>query len=309
MQALSQFLARHATALMLAGVATGLLAQPLAAMVSPFVLYLSMGAMFLSALRIDPRQLKAWAQRTRLMAAVWVWTLLIVPAVVWLALPWLNLPVYMGVGLLLLAATPPIISVGPYCALLGTDAEMLLTVVLPATVISIVTLPLFAALSGVAGLSPGGMLMNLLWVVGISLGGGFALRVWATPERIEQNASAWTLCMVLLMVFIALGVTHGLTAQITQDPALVLQLLALTALFNLAWQWAGWQVFKRLTVQAAMSVSLISGFRNVAVLLGLVLGHVTPDLQLMLVMAQIQLFVLPSVMKFLYLRMGLTPTP
>jgi len=170
-------------------------------------------------------------------------------------------------------------------------------------------LPLFAALSGVAGLSPGGMLMNLLWVVGISLGGGFALRVWATPERIEQNASAWTLCMVLLMVFIALGVTHGLTAQITQDPALVLQLLALTALFNLAWQWAGWQVFKRLTVQAAMSVSLISGFRNVAVLLGLVLGHVTPDLQLMLVMAQIQLFVLPSVMKFFYLRMGLTPTP
>jgi BASS family bile acid:Na+ symporter len=265
--------------------------------------------MFLSALRIDPRQLKAWAQRTRLMAAVWVWTLLIVPAVVWLALPVLNLPVYMGVGLLLLAATPPIISVGPYCALLGTDAEMLLTVVLPATVISIVTLPLFAALSGVAGLSPGGMLMNLLWVVGISLGGGFALRVWATPERIEQNASAWTLCMVLLMVFIALGVTHGLTAQITQDPALVLQLLALTALFNLAWQWAGWQVFKRLTVQAAMSVSLISGFRNVAVLLGLVLGHVTPDLQLMLVMAQIQLFVLPSVMKFFYLRMGLTPTP
>jgi hypothetical protein len=44
-------------------------------------------------------------------------------------------------------------------------------------------------------------------------------------------------------------------------------------------------------------------------LLGLVLGHVTPDLQLMLVMAQIQLFVLPSVMKFFYLRMGLTPTP
>jgi len=224
-------------------------------------------------------------------------------------LPWLNLPVYMGVGLLLLAATPPIISVGPYCALLGTDAEMLLTVVLPATVISIVTLPLFAALSGVAGLSPGGMLMNLLWVVGISLGGGFALRVWATPARIEQNASAWTLCMVLLMVFIALGVTHGLTAQITQDPAQVLQLLALTALFNLAWQWAGWLVFKRLTVQAAMSVSLISGFRNVAVLLGLVLGHVSADLQLMLVMAQIQLFVLPSVMKHFYLRMGLSPTP
>jgi BASS family bile acid:Na+ symporter len=294
MQALSSFLARHATALMLLGVATGLLAQPLAAMVSPFVLYLSMGAMFLSALRIDPRQLRAWAQRTRLMAAVWVWTLLVVPAVVWLALPVLNLPVYMGVGLLLLAATPPIISVGPYCALLGTDAEMLLTMVLPATVISIITLPMFAALSGVAGLSPGGMLINLLWVVGISLGGGFALRVWATPARIEQNASAWTLCMVLLMVFIALGVTHGLT---------------LTALFNLAWQWAGWQVFKRLSVQAAMSISLISGFRNVAVLLGLVLGHVTPDLQLMLVMAQIQLFVLPSVMKFFYLRMGLTPTP
>ena len=172
MQALSSFLARHATALMLLGVATGLLAQPLAAMVSPFVLYLSMGAMFLSALRIDPRQLRAWAQRTRLMAAVWVWTLLVVPAVVWLALPVLNLPVYMGVGLLLLAATPPIISVGPYCALLGTDAEMLLTMVLPATVISIITLPMFAALSGVAGLSPGGMLINLLWVVGISFGGG-----------------------------------------------------------------------------------------------------------------------------------------
>jgi len=294
---------------MLAGVSLGLLLQDLAALVSPYVLYMSMGAMFLSALRIDPRQLRAWAQRTPLMVGVIAWTVVVIPSVVYLLLSVLHLPVYMGVGLLLLAATPPIISVGPYCALLGTDAEMLLTMVLPATVISILTLPFFAALSGVPGLSPGGMLMNLLWVVGISLGGGFALRVWATPARIEQHASAWTLCMVLLMVFIALGVTHGLTAQIVQDPALVLQLLALTALFNLLWQWVGWQVFQRLTVQAAMSISLISGFRNVAVLLGLVLGHVSADLQLMLVMAQIQLFVLPSVMKHFYLRMGLSPTP
>lgn len=309
MQALSQILSRHATALMLMGVLTGLLAQPVAAQLSPHVLYMSMGAMFLSALRIDPRQLRAWAQRTRLLAAVWVWTLLVIPAVVWLALPLLNLPLYMGVGLLLLAATPPIISVGPYCALLGTDAEMLLTMVLPATVISILTLPLFAALSGVPGLSPGHMLLNLLWVVGISLGGGFAVRLWATPARIEQHASAWTLCMVLLMVFIALGVTHGLSAQIAQHPFQVLQLLALTAAFNLAWQWVGWRVFKRLPVVSAMGISLISGFRNVAVLLGLVLGHVGPDLQLMLVMAQIQLFILPSVMKYVYLRMGLSPTP
>lgn len=309
MQALSQILSRHATALMLMGVLTGLLAQPVAAQLSPHVLYMSMGAMFLSALRIDPRQLRAWAQRTRLLAAVWVWTLLVIPAVVWLALPLLNLPLYMGVGLLLLAATPPIISVGPYCALLGTDAEMLLTMVLPATVISILTLPLFAALSGVPGLSPGHMLLNLLWVVGISLGGGFAVRLWATPARIEQHASAWTLCMVLLMVFIALGVTHGLSAQIAQHPFQVLQLLVLTAAFNLAWQWVGWRVFKRLPVVSAMGISLISGFRNVAVLLGLVLGHVGPDLQLMLVMAQIQLFILPSVMKYVYLRMGLSPTP
>jgi BASS family bile acid:Na+ symporter len=309
MRNLSHFLSQHATALMLAGVSLGLLLQDLAALVSPYVLYMSMGAMFLSALRIDPRQLRAWAQRTPLMVGVIAWTVVIIPSVVYLLLSVLHLPVYMGVGLLLLAATPPIISVGPYCALLGTDAEMLLTMVLPATVISILTLPFFAALSGVPGLSPGGMLMNLLWVVGISLGGGFALRVWATPARIEQHASAWTLCMVLLMVFIALGVTHGLTAKIVQDPALVLQLLALTALFNLLWQWVGWQVFQRLTVQAAMSISLISGFRNVAVLLGLVLGHVSADLQLMLVMAQIQLFVLPSVMKHFYLRMGLSPTP
>jgi BASS family bile acid:Na+ symporter len=309
MRNLSHFLSQHATALMLAGVSLGLLLQDLAALVSPYVLYMSMGAMFLSALRIDPRQLRAWAQRTPLMVGVIAWTVVVIPSVVYLLLSVLHLPVYMGVGLLLLAATPPIISVGPYCALLGTDAEMLLTMVLPATVISILTLPFFAALSGVPGLSPGGMLMNLLWVVGISLGGGFALRVWATPARIEQHASAWTLCMVLLMVFIALGVTHGLTAQIVQDPALVLQLLALTALFNLLWQWVGWQVFQRLTVQAAMSISLISGFRNVAVLLGLVLGHVSADLQLMLVMAQIQLFVLPSVMKHFYLRMGLSPTP
>jgi len=309
MRNLSHFLSQHATALMLAGVSLGLLLQDLAALVSPYVLYMSMGAMFLSALRIDPRQLKAWAQRTPLMVGVITWTVVVIPSVVYLLLSVLHLPVYMGVGLLLLAATPPIISVGPYCALLGTDAEMLLTMVLPATVISIFTLPFFAALSGVPGLSPGGMLMNLLWVVGISLGGGFALRVWATPARIEQHASTWTLCMVLLMVFIALGVTHGLSAQIVQDPALVLQLLALTALFNLLWQWVGWQVFKRMPVQAAMSISLISGFRNVAVLLGLVLGHVSADLQLMLVMAQIQLFVLPSVMKHFYLRMGLSPTP
>ena len=57
----------------------------------------------------------------------------------------------------------------------------------------------------------------------------------------------------------------------------------------------------------AGSVALVNGFRNMALLLGLLIGHVDASLQLLLVLGQLQLFLLPSIMRVAYRRLGLVP--
>jgi BASS family bile acid:Na+ symporter len=62
-----------------------------------------------------------------------------------------------------------------------------------------------------------------------------------------------------------------------------------------------------LGARVAGSVALVNGLRNMALLLGLLIGQVDASLQLLLVLGQLQLFLLPSVMRPLYRRLGVAP--
>ena len=154
LQALTRWITGHATLFMSASVVVGLLAQDLARLLSPLVIVASMSAMFLTALRLDRRLLLGWIRRPAVPISIIVFTTLVVPAVV-IALTRIGvLSPSVALACALIAATPPIISVGPYCLFLGTDNELLSLSVLPATAVGIISLPFFASLAGLPGLEP-----------------------------------------------------------------------------------------------------------------------------------------------------------
>lgn len=289
---------------MAASVVVGVLWQELAAAFGPYVLAASIVTMYLTVVRLDVRVLGGWLRRPMLPAAIAVWTLLAVPLLVLSAVRWADAPPALAAALVVIAATPPIMSVGAYCAFLGTAAELLIVAVLPATVLSIVTLPAFAAAIGVAGVTPGGLVLTLLAIVGIALGGAALTRRFISFERIERNAAWLDAAMVLVIIVIGAGVTDGLRAVIAARPSVVFEYFLGTLVLNALLQTLTWCVFAGRGARLAASAALAGGCRNMALLIGVLAGKVEPDVQLLLVMAQVQLFLLPALMRPVYRRFG-----
>lgn len=305
--AVTRRLTRHATLFMAVSVLTGLLVQDLARLLAPLVIFASMGAMFLTALRLDRRLLLGWIRRPLIPVAIVLFTTLVIPAMV-IALTRIGvLSPAAALACALIAATPPIISVGPYCVFLGTDNELLSLSVLPATAVGILTLPFYASLAGLPGLEPARLALELLAVVGTAMGGAVLIRFFVPLERVERHAPVLDLGAVLLMVTVAIGVTDGLASLIMAEPAVVVEAFVVTAVLSLVLQALGWLAFYRLGTRIAGSVALVNGLRNMALLLGLLIGQVDASLQLLLVLGQLQLFLLPSAMRLIYRRLGLAP--
>lgn len=305
--AVTRRLTRHATLFMAVSVLTGLLVQDLARLLAPLVIFASMGAMFLTALRLDRRLLLGWIRRPLIPVAIVLFTTLVIPAMV-IALTRIGvLSPAAALACALIAATPPIISVGPYCVFLGTDNELLSLSVLPATAVGILTLPFYASLAGLPGLEPARLALELLAVVGTAMGGAVLIRFFVPLERVERHAPVLDLGAVVLMVTVAIGVTDGLASLIMAEPAVVVEAFVVTAVLSLVLQALGWLAFYRLGARIAGSVALVNGLRNMALLLGLLIGQVDASLQLLLVLGQLQLFLLPSAMRLIYRRLGLAP--
>lgn len=305
--AITRRLNRHATLFMSVSVLTGLLVQDLARLLAPLVIFASMGAMFLTALRLDRQLLLGWIRRPLIPVSIVLFTTLVIPAMV-IALTRIGtLSPAVALACALIAATPPIISVGPYCVFLGTDNELLSLSVLPATAVGILTLPFYASLAGLPGLEPARLALELLAVVGTAMGGAVLIRLFVPLERVERHAPTLDLGALLFMVTVAIGVTDGLASLIMAEPAVVVEAFVVTAVLSLTLQALGWLAFYRLGARIAGSVALVNGLRNMALLLGLLIGQVDASLQLLLVLGQLQLFLLPSVMRLIYRRLGLAP--
>ena len=305
--ALTRRFTRHATLFMSVSVLTGLLAQDLARLLAPLVIFASMGAMFLTALRLDRRLLLGWIRRPLIPISIVLFTTLVIPAMVIALTRTGALSPSVALACALIAATPPIISVGPYCVFLGTDNELLSLSVLPATAVGILTLPFYASLAGLPGLEPARLALELLAVVGTAMGGAVLIRLFIPLERVEQHAPALDVGALLLMVTVAIGVTDGLASLILAEPAVVVEAFVVTAVLSLVLQALGWLAFYRFGARIGGSVALVNGLRNMALLLGLLIGQVDASLQLLLVLGQLQLFLLPSVMRPIYRRLGVAP--
>ncbi len=299
-------LGRHGTWILAGGLFIGLLLPPLAALLRPALslfIFLLTAASFLS---IDWPALAAHARRPGLLALVLAWSLVAVPVATALACRAIGLPAALAQGLVLWAASPPLISVAAIALLLGLDGALALLLMVAGTFLMPFTLP--PLVLGLIGLKLGigilPLMRNLVLFTGGAALATALLRRLIGVDRLKRHALELSGLNVLMLLLFAIGIMDGVRDLILRQPQQVL-LYAATALgASLALQALSFLAFAFLPRIAALTIGLVGGNNNMAVVWANLGAAATPQLTLFFAAVQLPIYVLPAALKPVYRRLG-----
>ena len=299
-------LGRHGTWFLAIGLFTGLVLPPLATLVRPalnVLIFLLTAAAFLG---IDWAALAAHARRPVVLALVLAWTLVATPVAAALAARGLGLPLPLAQGLVLWAASPPLISVPASALLLGLDGALALILMVSGIFLMPFTLP--PLVLGLIGLKLGIGILPLMEKLTLFIGGAallaMALRRLIGVARLRRHALALSGLNVLILLLFAIGIMSGVGPRLVAEPRQV-ALYALTALAaNLGLQALSFLAFAFLPRLSALTIGLVGGNNNMAVVWATLGAAATPELTLFFAMVQLPVYVLPAALKPVYRRLG-----
>ncbi len=286
---------RQGMLLMAGGAVLGVALPGLAAAMRPSLLWISLAVMALALLRVEPAALAGVVRRPMVAILLLLWLTFAVPVLVWALLspflaadgPWLAAAV-------LIAATPSVMSAAVFAILLGADAALLTVVAIPSNAFAPFWLPFTATLMGVsAQVDPWAMALRLALLVF----GSFALAAIGIRAlgraTIRAKAPAIDTAIVLSVFVSAIPCMDGVGPALVGRPLDFALMLGFVLALNLALQGLGYLVFLAAPVTAALSSGLVTGTRNMVLLLAAIGSPQGSDLGLIIAAAQLSLFVMP----------------
>jgi BASS family bile acid:Na+ symporter len=297
---------RHGMALIAAGALLGIAWPALADLMRPWLALLSLATMALALMRVEPEALSGVLRRPGLAMLVLAWVTLAVPAVVYAVLaPLLPASSPFLVAAMLIAATPSVLSAAVFGILLGADVALLTVVAIPSNALAPVWLPLVASAMGVsAQVDPWDMAVRLAYLVG----GSFVLAAGAVRlfgrARIRARGATIDTWIVLLVAINAVPAMDGVGAALAARPAAFAAMLGFALLLNLLLQAVGFLAFLPAPRQPALSAALVSGTRNMVLLLAALGDPGESDIGLIVAAAQLTLFVMPVLVAPAYRALG-----
>jgi BASS family bile acid:Na+ symporter len=262
--------------------------------------------MTVSLLRLDwaalGRSLRAPA--AALVAALWL--LVLTPLLAWALALALGLSPSLTTALVLNGAAPTLIAAIPIAQLVGLDAALVVALVVVTTLALPVTLmPVLLGLLGLSGaLDLGAFLLRFSLYIVTPFAVAGALRAWLGSARIEARGTALDGANVVLLVLCALGLMDGVSAEVLARPGKMLGFLVAAVAFNAGLQLLGALAFRGRGRRGALTLGLALGNRNMALMLVLMAGTVGPDFGLYVAMAQLPIYLLPSLGAPIYRRLG-----
>src|SRR3984893_1199872 len=278
------------------------LAALLRPMLAAFVFLLTT-ATFLS---IDWQELARHARRPGLLALILAWTLLVSPIITALAARGARLPTPLAQALVLWAASPPLISVPAIALLLGLDGALALLVMVAGTFLMPFTLP--PLVLGLIGLELGigilPLMRNLLLFIGGAALVAATLRYLAGAARLRSHATELSGLSVLILILFAIAIMDGVRDLIAARPQQVLGYALCALVASLVLQALGFLAFGWLPRIAALTVGLIAGNNNMAVVWANLGSAATPELMLFFAAVQLPIYVLPAALRPVYRRLG-----
>lgn len=299
------FLGRHATAFMAGGVLLGVLVPPLASLAQPLLIPTLLIPLTLALVRLDWSAIGAWRTRGGNLAALVAWLLLASPLGVWAlvqALVSIGFPAPLGVALILMAASSPIVSSVAIALIVGLDAALAIVAVLLTTALVPFTLPLLAsALTGVTiELGVAAFMLRLVLLVGTAFGVAWIVRRWVPQAQIARRTVFLDGLTVINLVLFGLAIMDGVTAYAIDQPVYVLAALAAAYAFNLLLQAAGYLAFRGLGRRAALTVALVTGNCNMGLVLVALQGRAPFEVTIFFALGQIPMYTLPALLTPLY---------
>jgi len=306
MRRLLDFLGRHARWALPAGVFAGVVLPELAALLRPLLTAVVIGSLTAALLRLDWRRLGAALQRPGLALLLTGWQIVVSPALVWSASLLTGLPPDLHLLLVLQAAAPPIGSAPVFALILGLDGALaavgtvLATLLLPATLTPVV---LLLADTGLR-VDLGAFLLRVVLVIGAPFAIAAALRWAIGPQRLRRNdALVGGLNVVLLVVF-AIAVMDGVTARLAAEPAYIGKLLAVACLAARVLHLAAYWAFRWAGARSAFNAAVLSGNRNMGLMLAITAGTAGEAFSHYVAIAQIPMYFAPLLLTPFLRRSG-----
>lgn len=295
----------RATAILAGGIFLGL-AWPAAARAFSPLLAPSVFVILTAALvRLDWRQTLAYARRPGLMILILLWLLGLAPLLTVLVVSLAGLPPGLATAIVLMAAAPPIMSSIAFSLLLRLDTPLATIAVFLATLLVPLTLPPLALALLDLRLTVGiGELMLRIGVLAFgAAAAAAAIRVFVPARVLGDRADEIDGLSVLMLLVFGIAIMDGVTATALRDPGLVALAVGLAFAANITLQAAGAGLFWWLGRRQALTVALVSGNRNMGLLLAALAGTADAEVALYFAVGQLPIFMLPLLLRPLYRRL------
>ncbi len=278
------------------GVFVGIVLPDLAAAARWLVTPAVIGTLTAALLRLDWEGLATTLRRPARPALVVGWLLVASPATVWVLTGLLDLSPELRLVLLLQAAAPPIGSAAVFALILGVDGLLAMVGAVAATLLLPLTLtPLVALLLPAAGVQVdlAAFAARVALVVAAPFAIAAALRALVGRERLARHDDVLGGLNVVLLVVFAVAVMDGVTSTFLADPPRILRLLAAACVAAVALHAAGWALLARAGPSVAWASALLSGNRNMGLMLAITAGTAGPAFSLYVGIAQIPMYFAP----------------
>jgi BASS family bile acid:Na+ symporter len=308
---LMRWLGRQARWALPAGVFVGILWPELAQATRPLLSAAVVGTLSAALLRMDWAHMVTWLQRPMWPVMLTLWVTLISPLCVWGLTQPMDLPPSWRMLIVLQAAGPPIGSAAAFAMFLGLEASLCMVSTVCATLILPLTLTAIVAglmpLSGIE-VDVGRFFLRVLMLVALPFSIAALLRRWIGVQRLQQCDAELAGLNVLMLVLFALAVMDGVQDLWRHDTALAGSLLALGCASVLFWHLMGLVVGRMGSVNTAYSSALLTGNRNMGLLLVVTAGTAGDLFAMYVAMVQIPMYFAPLLLGPWLKRARRTPT-
>lgn len=300
----------HSPLWMVGSIGLGLAVPELAAVLRGWIVPISVVMVPLSVMRIDMSDL-ARALRPPWQAIFGaVFVLMVLPLLaggIGLAL---GLSGWVVTGLMLIAAAPPLSSSAAFAILLRIDAARVTAVSLVATAAAPATMWLITSFLPEfgQGIDSTALILRLASFSGGAFAAAFVARRLLGQARIDRAAPSIDALTILLVMGIGVGVMHEIGQTLRSDPMLWMGLFAATWILSVASCALTIALFWRTTRDVALATGVVASIKNIALMVAAIAPVAEPRVLLVVMTAQLPIFLAPLVLRPVFKRISGVPT-
>ena len=299
------WLGRAGTWALPAGVLIGLVLPDLAAAARPLFVPTIFVMLTLALVRVDPAAVRATLGRPARPLIGLAWIVLASPVVgAALVLP-APVPPELKTAMVIYACCPPVMAAVAYAVLLRLDSAFALVVLVTATLLSPLAVPpLVLGLIGVdLAVGVGDLMLRLGLLVGLAAALAQGMRWGLGERRLARGGEVIDGLIVVFMTVFALAIMDGVTARLLAAPGLVALYLGAAFVLNLALQALGLALSPLVGRRAGVTLAMMTGHRNMGLLIASLGGLVDEAVFLFFALAQIPIYALPALLAPVYRRL------